>query len=130
MQTKFFSLVLASAVAAAAAFTPTTASAETSTLNVPFSFAVGNKICPAGTYFIRHDPSGARLQLKSEDASKTFNWMAIPSAANGTRVVLKFDEVGGTHVLQSVQYGTLATPRLDKKLKIFDEAQTRIVTGQ
>lgn len=117
MRFKFPTLILAPAVLAAAALTIQPALAETTTLNVPFSFSVGNKILPAGPYTVARDGHGNFLRLESPDMSQIFTWLALPSATKTGRVVLRFEQEGQKHRLQSVQYGVMQTPDLEKRIK-------------
>ncbi len=123
-------IVLAPVVMAAAALATNTASAETR-LNVPFSFTVNGKDCPAGVYTVDRDTHGSLVTLKSQDARNTFRWGLGPGDPDpmAKGVVLKFDEIGESHILQSVQYGPLVTSRLDKKPKPSEHAHTRTVPG-
>jgi hypothetical protein len=117
MRLNFPTLILAPVVMAAAALTIQPALAETTTLKVPFEFSVGNKILPAGPYTVERDSHGSFLRLQGPDASQTFTWLARPSATRTGRVVLRFEEEGKTHKLQSVQYGVMQTPDLEKRIK-------------
>jgi hypothetical protein len=131
MKSKFSALVLASAVMVAAAMATVPAVAETSqTLNVPFSFTVGGQLLPAGTYSVHHDISGNIVNLQSTDASYHFTSIAIPSASDSGRVVLKFSVNGQTHALQTIQVGPLVTPRLDKKSRKTEDVTPEYVAGQ
>jgi hypothetical protein len=62
----------------------------------------------------------------------TFTWMVKPSDSSPTdeRVVLKFDQVGQTYLLRSIQYGQVETFQLDKKAKGLESAQERTLVGQ
>jgi hypothetical protein len=55
--------------------------------------------------------------VKLVGATQSFTWAIHPGdpAPTDTRVVLKFDENGGAHVLSAVQFGSLTTSRLDKR---------------
>jgi hypothetical protein len=131
MRSMIRNFVLAPAIIAAAAFTATTAMAST-TVKVPFSFTAAGKTCPAGIYSVQQDLSHSLVTLKSYDASHSFSWTLNPGDPNptDTGVTLKFDEFGESHVLQSVRFGSLITPRLDKKVNPDERAATRIVQGQ
>jgi hypothetical protein len=118
MQTKFRALVLASAAIAAVAMTSIPAMALSSTtLNVPFSFTVQGKTLPAGEYSVQRDDLGLFVELASKDASQHVTWIARAGEGDTHRVVLRFEERGQDHVLQSVQYGRLISPRLTPKPK-------------
>jgi hypothetical protein len=132
MRINLSTLVLASAAMATVALTaiPAMASATT-TVKVPFSFTVDGKECPAGVYSVQRDSPGNVVRLLSKDASQSFSWIAGWSAdKDGNRVVLSFDQLGQTHLLRSVQYGPLATPRLDKKSIKSEDISPRDVLGQ
>jgi hypothetical protein len=116
MRISFKTLVLVPAVLAAAVVATNTASAE-ETLKVPFNFTVAGKACPAGTYKVDKNAANGVVTLRSVETSKSFSWLLRPGndAPKDAKVVLKFDEVGLTRTLQSVQFGPLTTSRLDKK---------------
>jgi hypothetical protein len=131
MQTKFRSLVLASAAIAAAAMTSIPAMAVTeTTLNVPFSFTVQGKTLPAGEYTIQRDDLGIFVKLQSKDASQHLSWLARAGEKNTDRVVLRFEEHGQDHVLQSVQYGRLVSPRLTAKARKGESMAPEFVVQQ
>jgi hypothetical protein len=117
MRFNFPTLILAPVVMAAAALTIQPAMAESRTLNVPFDFTVGNKTLPAGPYTVERDSAGSILRLQDKNLSQTFMWVALPSAIKTGRVVLRFEDEGQKHTLQSVQYGVLQTPELVKRVK-------------
>ncbi len=111
-----YKLFLASAFIAAT-FTSVGANAQT-TLNVPFSFNIGHSLVPAGTYSVERSgaPWGRFVTLKNVQTSSTFTWTISPGqpSQTDTRIVLKFDEIGQTHLLRSVQYHSMITSRLDQ----------------
>jgi hypothetical protein len=131
MRTIFRSLVLAPVVMAAVALATTTAKAA-STLNVPFSFTAAGKSCPAGLYTVEKDTFRGVVIFKSKEAPRSFTWLLRPGDATltGSKVVLKFDPQGETHALQSIQYGTLITSRLDKKSKQNEHRPVQTVQGE
>ncbi len=124
-------LFLASAVLATAALATNSALAETM-VNVPFSFTVNGKSCPAGRYAVDRDFVSGVVTLRNGDWKRSFSWIASPGdpAPRDSRVILRFDEDGSAHALQSVQYGTLMTARLDGKTKQSESAPTRVVLGR
>lgn len=129
MKAIFSKFVLAPAVLAAAALAATSAMAET-TVKVPFSFTAGGQVCPAGLYTVQHDDSSNFVTLTRKGSSQIFTWTVGPGAPGPTerKVALKFDDLGNAHVLQSVQYGSLITSRLDKKT-LRDERESNQLTG-
>jgi hypothetical protein len=133
MRSTLSSLILASAILAAVAFTPNSANAQSNTIvKVPFAFTVAGKNCPAGTYTVERGAMANTVKLTSMDAKRSFAWIAGPAepAKDGSSVVLKFDAVGQAHVLRSVQAGALLTSRLDKNLIIPEQQPTEIVASR
>jgi hypothetical protein len=123
MKSTLSKIVLASAVVAAAAFAsiPAMASASDSvSINVPFSFTVNGKSLPAGTYQVRWDRTGF-VTMQSNSAVETFLWNPYETATTDPRVTLRFKEQGEQHVLQSIQYGAMSTPRLTQKTRKNEE---------
>ncbi|MGA7108195.1 MAG: hypothetical protein WBV28_02565 [Terracidiphilus sp.] len=108
--------VLVPAIMAAAALATTSAKAET-TVKVPFSFTVGGKVLPAGQYAVRHDATENFVTFASKRSPQSFTWVLGPGMPDPTdnAVVLKFDQSGQTHALQSIQVGSMITGHLDKK---------------
>ncbi len=129
MKSIFSKFVLAPAVLAAVALAATSAKAEV-TLKVPFNFTADGKICPAGYYTVRHDDSSSFVTLISKSSSQIFTWVVGPGVAapDNRKIALKFDETSNSHVLQSVQYGSLSTARLDSK-SMRDERESNQLTG-
>jgi hypothetical protein len=130
MRFKFPTLILALAVMAAAALAINPVFAETKTLNVPFDFAVAGKILPAGPYTVQRDHDSNFLRLKGADLSVLYTWVAMPSARDSSRVVMRFDATGETHILKSVQYDMMVTPPLDNKGKKAKSVIEEISSGQ
>jgi hypothetical protein len=133
MRINFRSLVLASAAVAATAIATLPAQAATTgaiTLNVPFSFTVDHQSLPAGKYLVQRDSTGNFIKLQSENGSRTFNWVALSSDESANRIILRFDERGESHELQSIQVGPLTTPRLDRKLSARERETQEVVPGQ
>jgi len=120
-------LLLASAMLAFAAMP---AFAETSTVNVPFTFVANGKHCPAGVYTVSRDPQFNVVRLQSADGAKNFQWIAAPGQASplDTRVILTFDKLDSGYALRTVQYHYETTNRLDKKVPEY--VPTRTIMGQ
>jgi hypothetical protein len=118
MQSILRKLALAPAVLAAAALMTPSAMAET-TIKVPFSFTVGGTVFPAGRYVVERDDSGSFVSLINRDVPKVASWVLTPGSPDPTenKIALRFDQVGHTHVLQSIQYGSLITSKLDKNIE-------------
>jgi hypothetical protein len=107
--------ILASVFGAAVALAGNSAMAATR-VNVPFNFSVAGKTLPAGGYHLVHDPSSAFVTLRSLESNDSYTWLLTPGPSEyDKKIALRFDDLNGTHVLQSVQYGSMVTPRLDNK---------------
>jgi hypothetical protein len=117
MQTTLRSLLTAAVVSAAAALAIQPAMAATATANVPFSFTASGKQCPAGAYTIQMGQLGQIVHLVNASSNVNMTWLAGPGSPNPNdkRVVLRFDRVGSSYALRSVQYGNAITSQLDKK---------------
>jgi hypothetical protein len=123
--------LLASAVMATAALATNNALAETM-VNVPFSFTVNGKTCPAGRYTVDRNLMTGVVTLRNDDWKRGFMWIAGSGepAPGDSRVILRFDEQGPVHFLQTVQYGNLITARLDGRTKETEVGPTRVVLGR
>lgn len=117
MQTIRHRIALASAAMMVAALAVNPAFAETTTVRVPFTFKVAGETFPAGDYWIRHDGRGNFVTLAARDSSQSFSTIVGPGTPSPYeyKIALKFDLVGETHLLQSIQFGTMITSQLDKK---------------
>jgi len=121
---------MASAVLAGAALASHVAMAE-STVNVPFSFKVDGKICPAGQYSVERDSQHNTVILRSKQAPIGYNWILTTGDENraSTDVRLKFSQNDRDFTLQSVDYGRQSTHRLDGAKHTSRDLE-RIVQGQ
>jgi hypothetical protein len=125
-------LVMASAVMMAGALAAAPAMAEVM-VNVPFSFTVNGKVCPAGRYAVEHNATSSLVSLRAVSSwSRSFTWVAGPGEPSpyDARVILRFDENGADHALQSVQFGSMITNRLDRKPRPSEYVPTRVIQGQ
>jgi hypothetical protein len=115
MQSIIRKIILASAFGVAATLGANTAFAAT-TVKVPFSFTVAGKTLPAGNYHVNRDSTGSFVTLESLESSQSFTWVLSPGQPDpyDEKVALRFHDRGDTHVLQSIQCGSMITPRLDK----------------
>ncbi len=116
MQNTLRSLVVASFVLVSSALAAKAVQAA-ATLDVPFTFTVGGRVCPAGRYSVRMDNVIRSVELQG--ASQSFNWILHPGdpAPTDRSVVLRFVHVGSQYVLRSIQFGPMITSRLDKTAK-------------
>ena len=118
-------VILASAFGAAVALAGNSAMAATR-VNVPFQFSVAGQTLPAGAYNLVHEPTSAFVTLRSIESSNSYTWILTPGPSEyDKKIALKFDDRNGTHVLQSVQYGSMVTPNLDKSRSIDIERESR-----
>jgi hypothetical protein len=110
-------LVLAPAMIAAAALATTSAMAE-SIVNVPFSFTVGGKHCPAGQYMIQRDPIHNFVTLRGKYAPVGFNWILGPGdgVARDSNIRLSFAVQDQSYALDSVQFGSQTTTQTTRHL--------------
>jgi len=130
MKLRIRALVLASAAIAAVTMAAIPASAASSTkLNVPFSFTVNGRTLPAGEYTVVRNDIGNFVRLQSKDASQGYTWLALSNGTDTDRVTLKFD-ASDQHVLQSIQYGALVTPRIDGKPQKAEQVSPETGMGQ
>jgi hypothetical protein len=119
MKNTFSKFVLASAIAAAVAFTTIPAMAETPgsvSVNVPFSFTVHGKTLPAGTYQVRWDGTGNFVTMQNGTAVETFLWSPDKSAKADQRVIMLFEKQGKDNTLESIQCGAKTTLPLSQKI--------------
>ena len=107
--------VLAAVVLTTSALITHTAKAETS-VQVPFSFTVAGGSMPAGLYTVSHDTYHNLVVLKSKGTTKSFSAVLVPGDAdnNETHIALKFAQSGNAHTLETIQYGSRTTTRLDR----------------
>ena len=118
--------VLFALVATAAATLAAKPALADATVKVPFSFTVEGKQCPAGRYVIKGDASTNTVTLISRHSAKVFTWIVVPNGLEGNprSVVLRFEQSGPQHVLQSIRYGAQSTARLDKHNTSDDEMES------
>ena len=131
MQSILHKFVLASAAIAATALATNSAMAET-TIKVPFAFTVAGQAFPAGRYLVQRDDSGGFVTLSNRNSSQSASWVLSPGAPAPTenKIAVNFDAVGHTHVLQSIQYGSMITSRLDKKNAESERNSDRLSGGR
>jgi len=131
MRINLYSMFLAPAVLAAAAFTAQPAMAATSyKIEVPFDFVVAGKTMPAGEYRLRQETGLATVAF--EGSSTFYRWIAGPGVDNPAdqRAILTFDNIGASHVLRTVQAGNRITGRLDTKYAHSRAAEEQIAGGE
>jgi hypothetical protein len=130
MQNTFSKIVMAS-VAMAAIVVGTSAASAESTVKVPFAFKVGNKICPAGEYVVQNGFNHNLVSLSNREANVNFSWVSMPADPNGnSKATLSFDQVDGTPLLKTVQYGSQKSPIIDKGSKQLERSMHQNLQGQ
>jgi hypothetical protein len=106
------SVILATAsLCATAAF-----ASDKAVVNIPFNFVSQGHSYPAGKYAATIDPIHNVLSLSSmTDMKVSARWIAGPADynPNNEKLTLKFDDLGNTHTLCTVQLGPEITSRLD-----------------
>lgn len=130
MRTVSRAVLLASAsLCATAAF-----AADQAVVNIPFNFQSQGHAFPAGTYVATLDTNRNVLALRNAgDASVGANWAAGPAEYNPSdeKLTLKFDDLGNTHTLRTVQLGPRITSRLDGPARHHDAGSiAATVNGQ
>ena len=124
MRSMFRRIILASAFGAAVALAGNSAMAATR-IDVPFNFKVAGATLPAGSYHVSHDSTSSFVTLQSLESSQSYTWILTPGPEQSKKIALKFDDHNGTKVLESIQFGSLTTPRLDKSKTIDMERDSR-----
>jgi hypothetical protein len=130
MKSIFSKFVLAPAVLAAVALAANSAIAEI--VKVPFSFTAGDKVLPAGEYTVQHEQNHNFITLKHNGgSSEMLTYVAGPGVpdSSDSKVALNFDHLGSAHVLQSIQYRSVMTSRLDKKALHDAERESARLSG-
>ena len=113
MRVTWCKLFLVPAIAAAALAAP---SARAENVNVPFAFVADGHSFPAGAYSVEQSVDKNAVTLHYINGLANFTWVMSPGdpAPNDNRLVLRFVEAGGKHVLDSIQYHAQITPHLAK----------------
>ena len=132
MKSIYSKFILAPVALAAVTLATISASAAETTVRVPFKFTAGGQVCPAGYYTVQHDDTSNFVSLTSKDTLRTFTWTVGPGEPNPTesKIALKFDQVNGTRMLQSIQFGSLVTSQLDKKTLREMERESQLNGGR
>ncbi len=77
-------------------------------VNIPFNFVSHGQAFPAGQYAATLDPYHNVLALSSTTNPRvSARWIAGPADdnPNNSKLILKFDDLGNTHTLRTVQLG-------------------------
>ena len=130
MRTVIRIVVLATAsLCATAAF-----AADEALVNIPFNFQSQGHAFPAGNYVATLDANHNVLAIRNTtDASVGARWTAGPAEYNPSdeKLTLKFDDLGNTRTLRTVQLGPRITSRLDGPARHHDAGSiAATVNGQ
>lgn len=107
--------------------------ASKATVNIPFGFSSHGQSFPAGQYLASLDENHNILTLSSTaKTSLSAHWVVGPadSNPNDEKLTLKFDDLGNSHTLRTVQLGPRITSRLDAPACHHDAGATATVSGQ
>lgn len=128
MRSTLCKLFLVPAIAAVAALASQSAQAET--VDVPFAFTALGHSYPAGDYNVEKDLNTNFVVLRQHDGSRILSRVLGPGDADhgDTRVVLRFNEGGDGHVLDSIQFGSKITSHLTTNRD--RERVSRMASGQ
>lgn len=112
MRSTLLKLALFPVVAAAAALAGHTAQAET--IDVPFAFSAMGHQFPAGTYSVNANINTNVVTLRLKNSDKAIASVLGPGNPNpgDQRVVLRFTDADGQHVLDTIQFRDKITTRL------------------
>ncbi|MBB6143523.1 hypothetical protein HNQ77_001472 [Silvibacterium bohemicum] len=117
------------ALCATAAF-----AADRAVVNVPFNFETHGIWFPAGEYDASLDMDKSVLTLRNiADPKEAIVWVVSPAdeMAIEKPLQMKFDDLGGTHELRTVQLGSRITSRLDAPARRHDAGSlVALVSGQ
>jgi hypothetical protein len=90
--------------------------ANNAVVDIPFSFVSHGHVFPAGHYVATLDATKNVLGLSNiANANVSAHWIASPAECNAgeQELILKFDGLGDSQTLRTVQLGSRITPRLD-----------------
>jgi hypothetical protein len=122
-------VLTSAALCASAAF-----AADHAVVKIPFNFETRGVAYPAGTYNVALDLNRNVLTMQNtQEPKESILWVVAPAdeRAITTALLVKFDDLGGTHQLRTVQYGPRITPRLDAPAKRHDAGSfVTTVSGQ
>ena len=100
--------VLAFLTAALISMGSACAHAQAPRFTVPFGFAVGNQVLPAGTYRVSYDATKTAILIRSQDERShalTTTYLADPSTSDGEVVFTKY---GNQYFLHEVLCGAVS----------------------
>jgi hypothetical protein len=122
-----------SAVLAAVSLCATAAFAVSrAVVDIPFSFVSQGQTFPAGKYIATLDLNHNVLALNNATETRlSARWTAGPADCdpNDEKLILKFDNLGNTHMLSTIQLGSRITPRLDARSRHHDAGSIEAELG-
>jgi len=83
--------------------------AETAAVTIPFSFVSQGKVFPASQYVVKLGVDRGYLTLTSREAPEERMFLLVGPAdasPNASSLNMRFQLVGGSHLLQSVRLGS------------------------
>lgn len=107
--------------------------ASKANVNIPFGFSSHGQSFPAGQYTATLDMNHNVLALRNAaNPSLYAHWIVGPAESdpNKEMLTLKFDDLGNSHTLRTVQLGPRITSRLDAPARHHDAGATATVSGQ
>ena len=130
MRSMLRTIVLTSAaLCATAAF-----AADKAVVNVPFNFETHGIAFPAGKYSATLDINKNVMTLRNiAEPSESIVWLVSPAdeTAIKSTLLMKFNDLGSTHELRTIQLGSRITPRLDAPARRHDAGSlVAAVSGQ
>jgi hypothetical protein len=128
------SLLRALALTSAALCASAAFAADHARVNIPFNFETRGVAYPAGTYTATLDMNRNVLMLRNlQEPKQSILWVVSPADDRTipAPLIVKFDDLGTTHLLRTVQLGPRITPRLDAPAKRHDAGSfVTAVSGQ
>src|SRR5271165_4261712 len=113
MRVTLCKLLLIPAIAVAAVAAP---SAKAENVTVPFGFTADGHSFPAGVYSVKQSTNENMVTLHYLNGLASLTWLIAPGepAPTDGRIVLRFIQADGKHVLDSIQYHALVTRHSSK----------------
>jgi hypothetical protein len=104
--------------------------ASAARVNVPFDFTAKGQSYPAGTYDVSMNEQRNFVTMASKaNPGNQITWLVSPAEPAKSPAVIKFDLLGSSYALKSIQLGDKITPNLDPQSKPGLSATTSI-SGQ
>ncbi len=108
--------------------------ADRAVVNVPFNFETHGIWFPAGKYDASLDTDKSVLTLRNiADPKEAIVWVVSPADETAIQkpLQMKFDDLGGTYELRTIQLGSRITSRLDAAARRHDAGSlVALVSGQ